>query len=281
MELYTDLHVHSNCSDGTFSPEELVFCAQKKGLCAFALTDHDTTAGIRRAAEAAAGTGVAVIPGVELSSGYRHRDIHILGLGVDPGNRQFQQYLEQFQAARTARNRKMIRRLAEHRVRISEEEMEAAFPDCIWTRAHFARYLRDHGYADSIKEAFARYVGDEAPCYVPKEQIAPEEAVRRILACGGHPVLAHPLLYHLEPSALETLVRELCQEGLQGLEAIYSTNRFSDESAMKQLARRHGLCITGGSDFHGSNKPDIDLGCGKGNLKIPFSLWECLRDRRK
>ena len=276
MEAAIDLHVHSNFSDGTFSPEELVSLALKKGLAAFALTDHDTVDGIPRARQAAAGTPLTVIPGVELSSDYQGRDIHVLGLGLDLQDTRFLGYLEQFRQARDARNAKMLSRLQEHGVNISKEQMLAAFPGCVWTRAHFARYLRDHGYVRDMPEAFSRYIGDGAPCFVPKEQISPFEAVRRILENGAHPVLAHPLLYHFSPSELETLTAKLCACGLQGLEAIYSTNRFSDESAMKQLAKRHGLHITGGSDFHGSNKPDIDLGSGRGNLVIPLSLWESL-----
>lgn len=280
MDSYIDLHVHSNCSDGTFSPEELVFYAQQKGLRAFALTDHDTTAGVKRAVIAAASSGLTVIPGVELSSDYKNRDIHILGLDIDIENKTFQHYLEQFQSERENRNRKMMEKLTEYGIRISAAAMEAAFPGCVWTRAHFARYLKDNGYVRSMAEGFEKYVGDEAPCFVAKDQISPPEAVELILGCGGHPVLAHPLLYRLSSAELETLVQELSRCGLQGVEAVYSTNRFSDESSMKQLAKRHGLCVTGGSDFHGSNKPDIDLGSGKGNLKIPYSLWENLRTRR-
>ena len=279
MEAYIDLHVHSNCSDGTFSPEELVSYARKKGLQAFALTDHDTVTGVARAADAAAGTGLTVIPGVELSSDYQKRDIHILGLGIDAENRKFLKYLEEFQAAREIRNHKMMKKLAQRGIPINKEVMETAFPGCVWTRAHFARFLKDRGFVRTMEEGFQKYVGDEASCFVPKEQIPPWEAVRLILECGGHPVLAHPLLYRLSSRELEKLVDLLCGSGLQGLEAIYSANRFSDESSMKQLAKRHGLCVTGGSDFHGSNKPDIDLGIGKGNLKIPYSLRESLSRR--
>lgn len=272
-----DLHVHSNCSDGTFTPEELVSYALEKKLRAFALTDHDSVDGISRASRAARGTSLTVIPGVELSSDYKGQDIHILGLGVRMEDPVFLGYLEDFRKARDARNQKMMQKLQEHGVAISRQQMEKEFPDCVWTRAHFARYLRDHGYVRDMREGFLRYVGDNAPCFVPKEQISPFEAVKLLLENGAHPVLAHPLLYRLSSSELEALVEGLCSQGLQGLEAIYSLNRFSDESSMKQLAKRHGLCITGGSDFHGSNKPDIDLGTGRGNLNIPYSLWVNLR----
>ena len=191
MDSYIDLHVHSSCSDGTFTPEELVCYAQKKGLRAFALTDHDTVAGIQRAVDAAAGTELTVIPGVELSSDYKSRDIHILVLGIDRDSRKYSDYLDSFREARGKRNRLMIQKLQEHGVRITEEDMDRVFPECVWTRAHFARFLKDRGFASSMEDAFRRYVGDEAPCFVPKEQPAPEEAVKLILDCGGHPCLLY------------------------------------------------------------------------------------------
>ena len=279
MQGYIDLHVHSNCSDGTFTPEELVAHALKKQLRAFALTDHDTIEGISRAEAAAEGTSLTVIPGIELSTEYQGKDIHILGLGIDPENKVFLDYLRRFQEARDLRNEKMIRRLQEYGVDITSEKMVEQFPDCIWTRSHFALYLQTHGYVKEMWDAFPKYIGNDAPCYVPREGITPRQAVQLVLEGKGHPVLAHPILYRLSPSRLESLVAGLTSAGLQGIEAIYSQNRNTDESAMKQLAKRHGLAVTGGSDFHGANKKDIDLGSGKGNLKIPYELWENLASR--
>lgn len=279
MEELTDLHVHSTCSDGTFSPEELVFYAQKKGLRAFALTDHDTTAGIRRAQKAAEGTSLTVIPGIELSTEYLGSDVHILGLGIHPEAPAFRAYLEDFRRSRDLRNDRMMEKLKSAGISISREAMQEEFPDCVWTRAHFALYLKKHGYVKEMQDAFNRYIGDRAPCYVPREGITPSGAVKLVLSGGGHPVLAHPVLCRFGRERLEQLVTELKAAGLQGLEAIYSANRGCDESAMKLLARRHGLAVTGGSDFHGTNKKDIDLGCGKGNLRIPFRLWEELSAR--
>ena len=279
MQGYIDLHVHSNCSDGTFTPEELVAHALKKQLRAFALTDHDSIEGISRAEAAAEGTSLTVIPGIELSTEYQGKDIHILGLGIDPENKVFLDYLRRFQEARDLRNEKMIRRLQEYGVDITPEKMLEQFPDCIWTRSHFALYLQTHGYVKEMWDAFPKYIGNNAPCYVPREGITPRQAVQLVLEGKGHPVLAHPILYRLNPSRLEALVADLTSAGLQGIEAIYSQNRYTDESAMKQLAKRHGLAVTGGSDFHGANKKDIDLGSGKGNLKIPYELWENLASR--
>lgn len=280
MEERIDLHVHSSCSDGTFTPEELVTYALQKGLKAFALTDHDTTEGIRRAQTAASGTNLELIPGIELSTEYDKKDIHILGLGIDPENIYFQEQLLKFQNSRDIRNEKMIGKLREHGIDISLEAMEQRFPDCVWTRAHFSRFLYEHGYVKEMWNAFDLYLGDHAPCFVPREKVTPFQAVKLIHEGGGFAVLAHPVLYRLKKKHLEHLVHMLRCCGLDGLEAIYSTNRFSDESAMRQLAKRHNLLITGGSDFHGSNKPSIDLGCGKGNLEIPYSLWKNLANSR-
>ncbi|MGI6093880.1 MAG: PHP domain-containing protein [Lachnospiraceae bacterium] len=273
-----DLHVHSNCSDGTYTPAQLVDYALEKGLRAFALTDHDTTEGIAEAQEAAKGRGLEVIPGIELSTNYYHRDIHMLGLGIDPENVQFEEWLTAFQNSRDIRNEKMIQKMQEAGINITWEEMLCRYPDAVWTRAHFARYLIDEGYVRSSEEAFARYLGDHARCFVPREKVTPFQAVQLIHAGGGKAVLAHPLLYHMSSSVLEKLVEELVKQGLDGLEAIYSKNRWADEMHMIQLAKRFGLKISGGTDFHGSNKPGLDLAVGYGKMKIPYELWERLKE---
>ena len=156
--------------------------------------------------------------------------------------------------------------------------MSAENPDSVWTRANFARYLLEHGYVKTMPDAFSRYVGDDAPCFVPREKVTPDQAVDLIHRFGGLAVLAHPILYKLSHEALDQLVCTLKEHDLDGIEAIYSTYRGLDESRVKQLARKYKLCITGGSDFHGSNKPDIDLGTGRGNLNIPYELWENLKN---
>lgn len=275
-EQYIDLHVHSTSSDGTFSPSELVILALKKGLKAFALTDHDTTAGIGEAQEAARGTDLTVIPGIELSTSWKNRDIHILGLNIEPENVYFQDNLRDFQLEREKRNHKIIQKMQDQGLSISYEEMLKLFPDSVWTRAHFARFLVETHQVHTIPEAFNRFLGDHAPCFVPREKVTPFQAVKLIHRGGGKAVLAHPLIYHLSPDQLDELTSLLVKSGLDGIEAIYSTNKGMDETNMRRLARKYNLFITGGSDFHGSNKPAIDMGCGKGNLKIPSSLLKNL-----
>ena len=272
-----DLHVHSDCSDGTCSPEELVELAKQKGLSAFALTDHDTTEGVARARHAAEGTEVCVIPGIEFSTSYEKRDVHVLGLGIDPEDEYFQENLDRFRNSRDRRNEEMIRKMQEHGISITQEEVEKLFPDAVITRAHFARFLVEKKFVGSTNEAFDRYLGDRACCFVPREKVTPFQAVRLIKENGGYAVLAHPLIYGFSKGKLEELVREMKKAGADGIEAIYSQNRWNDEGEMRALAKRHGLKITGGSDFHGTNKPGIEMGTGKGNLRIPYELWENLR----
>lgn len=277
---YIDLHVHSNESDGTYTPSELVDYAIEKGLAAFALTDHDTTKGLAEAVRASRGKPVEVIPGIEFSTEYEGRDIHIVGLDFDYEDQEFQNQLKRFRDSRDLRNEKMIRKLNEAGIKLTWEDMEKRFGEAVWTRAHFARYMLDEGYIRDMSEAFERYIGDGCPCYVPREKVTPHQAVSLVRRAGGIPVLAHPLQYHLQPEKLKELVCELKKSGLLGLEAVYSTHRGYEEDEMRRLARISGLCISGGSDFHGSNKPAIDLGCGRGNLKIPYEILKQLRAAR-
>lgn len=276
-----DLHVHSNCSDGTMTPSELVAYAQEKNLAAFALTDHDTVKGLKEAMEASRGIDVEVIAGIEFSTNYHGQDVHIVGLDIGYEDAKFLEQTEIFRDARNIRNEKMIRRMQEDGIDISKEQMKEAFQDAIWTRAHFARYLTEHGYAKDMQDAFTRFLGDHGIYFVPREKATPAQAVELIFQSGGIPILAHPLLYHLDEPGLCKLFLELKNAGLIGVEALYSTHSQKDENLVRHLAKCYNLKISGGSDFHGSNKPGIDLGCGRGALKIPYEVLEGLRERRE
>ncbi len=272
-----DLHVHSNHSDGTYTTKELVDLAIYKGLKAIALTDHDTTAGLEEIMEYAKDKNLEIIPGIELSTEYFGRDIHILGLYINPYNPKFQEHLTAFQESRVNRNRKLCANLAALGIDITYETLMERFDGAVMTRAHYARYLYEKGYVKSMKEAFERYVGDHCKAYVPREKIAPSEAVSLILEAGGIPVLAHPILYHLSDANLDKLVSELKEAGLMGIEAVYSTYAPSEERYVKRLAAKYDLLITGGSDFHGTNKKDIDLGNGRGHLFVPEELLDKIK----
>ena len=267
-----DLHVHSTKSDGSYTPSELVTYALEKGLTAFALTDHDTTDGIDEALKAAEGKPIEVIPGIEFSSEYEGKDIHIVGLYIDYQSDFFKRRLVNFVNGRIIRNKEMCRRLTEHGMPVTYEELTSEFPDSVITRSHYAKYLLNHGYTKSLKEAFDRYIGDNCPCFVPRKKITPMRAVEIILKAGGIPILAHPILYHMSDARLEKLVATLKDMGLLGIEAVYSTYSPSEERQMRTLAAKYDLCISGGSDFHGNAKPGLDLATGYGKLFIPEEI---------
>lgn len=273
-----DLHVHSSRSDGTMSPSELVSYASVRNISAFALTDHDTIAGIDEAVTASSGTGVEVIPGIEFSTEYNGRDIHLVGLFIPYQNPDFCNQLCDFQDSRINRNEKMCHQLSLSGIPITLNELQERYPDSVITRAHFASYMLALGYVRSREEAFERYIGDHAPCFVPREKITPFQAVHFLRQFNAIPILAHPLLYHMSERNLDALVASLTSEGLIGLEAIYSTYSASEEREMRKLAQKYHLCISGGSDFHGANKRNIDLGAGCGHLFVPYEVLDKLRE---
>lgn len=287
---YIDLHVHSNCSDGTFSPEELVIKGIKNDLVAFALTDHDTVDGVERAIQKAREleNHIQVIPGVELSCQYgirtgdnlptgRNVEIHILGYRIDHHNKTLISTLEQVAAERDNRNRKMCQNLHDAGYPITYEELTGRFGDMIITRAHFARLLLENGGVPSMDTAFRTCLATDSPYFVNREYLTPETAIGLIQNAGGIAVLAHPLLYKLSVSEIRAMLNVLKQYGVRGIEALYSRNHGTDEAFVRKLASEFNLFITGGSDFHGDNKPDIDMGTGTGNLRIPVMLLENLR----
>lgn len=270
-----DLHTHSNNSDGTFSVKELIDRAHDKGLAAIALTDHDTVDGVDEAIEYAASKypDLEVIPGVELSTEGEGREVHIVGLYIDNHDKEFVEGLSAFIESRTTRNKKMCKKLSEEAgIPISYEALTEEFPDTVITRAHFAKFMVDRGYVNSRAEVFDRYIGDHCPYYVGREKITPEDAIRSILKANGVPVFAHPILCRFGDDRLDDFVGRLKGAGLVGIEAVYSTYERRDEIQIKELAKKYDLLVSGGSDFHGANKPDIDLGTGCGKLFVPEDL---------
>lgn len=285
MNLYekncVDLHVHSNKSDGSLSPSDLVLEAKKKGLKAFALTDHDTVDGIDEAMAASENSGVTVIPGIELSTEYEGKDIHIVGLLIDKEQPAFRDKIQEFVDSRILRNQKMCLKLTEAGCPLTYEELVEEFPGAVITRAHYAQILLKKGYTKSLKEAFERYIGDRGPCFIPREKITPEDGVKLILSAKGIPVLAHPLLYGMGKERLQILVDRLKDAGLEAIEAVYCTYSPSEETQMREFAKKNGLLISGGSDFHGNAKPGLEMGTGYGKLYVSAEILDELVKRKE
>lgn len=278
---WIDLHVHSTCSDGTLTPSQLVQLASQCGLSAFALTDHDNTEGLPEALNAAGQMGIELIPGIEFSTEYQGRDIHIVGLDFDWQHPEFQARVDFYRAERLRRNQKMIDKMAADGIDISFRQMKDTFGETVWTRAHFARYLAEHGYVAEMREAFQTFIGDDCKYFVPREKVSPMEVVKLIRRHSGIPVLAHPFQYKFSEAQLSELLQQLTEAGLLGMEVYYSTHSPAQTEYLRTLAEKWMLAPSGGSDFHGSNKPDILLGTGKGNLRIPYKIWEGLQQSRR
>lgn len=273
-----DLHTHTSKSDGSFTPTELVDYAIEKNLAAVAVTDHDSIEGLDEALSHAASLrekglpSIEVVPGIEFSTKYENQDVHIVGLYLSYDSGVFREALGSFVDSRTGRNRKMCKNLQDAGIDISYEKLQAMYPDAVITRAHYASYLLEHGYVKSRQDAFARYLGDHTRYFVPREKVTPAQAVELIHRAGGVPILAHPPLYHMGNERLDTLVSSLKSDGLMGIEVFYSTYNNQDIRDMLRLSDKYELLRSGGSDFHGANKPGLDLGCGYGKLFVPEDL---------
>ncbi len=282
-----DLHVHSCRSDGTMTPTELVDYAKEKQLSAFALTDHDTVNGIDEAlnrAKELKEKGIAdikVIPGIELSTEMWGKDIHIVGLFIDKECPEFKAYLKEFVDARDTRNKTMCEKLVGDGIDVPYDELEKFCGGAVITRAHVAAFMLKKGIVKSRREAFDRFIGDGKPYHIPRKKVTPMMGVELILKAGGVPVFAHPVLTGFSHDKLESLVASLKDAGLMGIEAVYSTYTPSDERDIRNLAAKYHLLISGGSDFHGSNKEDIDLGIGRGKLYVDESVLEDIEAARK
>lgn len=278
---FVDLHVHSNASDGTLSPSQVVEAALGKGLTAIALTDHDTIDGIFEAQQAAKNHPIEIIPGIELSCVYQGGEIHILGLYLDPTDETFRKETDSLKANREKRNEEIIKRFQAAGILITLDEVKGGNPDTVITRAHFARVLLEKGYVKSTDQAFKKYLSYTGPYCPRKKEITPEYAMNLLKNCNASPVLAHPYLYKLGDKKTEELVSYLKGLGLHGLEVYHSSNNQFESGKLKKLSVKYGLFPTGGSDFHGSNKPDIQLGSGRGGLRVSSLLLDDIKKIRQ
>lgn len=274
-----DLHVHSTCSDGTKTPTELVDLAIEKGLCAFALTDHDTTKGIEEALsycklKNTEGNNIEVVPGVEISTNFDKTEIHIVGLFIDHNNEEFNNFLSKQLESRELRNRQVCDNFIKSGYNISFKDIKNTYGEAVITRAHFADKLVSLGIVGDRNEAFDRFLSPGKPCFVPRVKVDPADAIKMIHQAGGLAILAHPILYHLGTAQMNKLLDYVCEAGIDGIEALYSTYRMGDELYIKRIAKERNLLISGGSDYHGDNKPHIQLGNGISHLFIPGDVLD-------
>lgn len=279
-EKYIDLHTHSTFSDGTYTPTQLVRAAKEANLSAVALTDHDCVNGVSEAIEAGEKFGIEVIPGIELAAYYStpaETEIHIVGLFLDYKNPALLEKTKEIMDERVQRNLKMTARLSELGFPMTYEELlaEAGRDSC--SRAHYANLMVKKGYVKTKKEAFQKYISHGMPGFVPRVLPTPKECINLITQSGGVAILAHPTLYGMNYNQIRIMAKDLMELGLKGIEVKYSTYKPEQEREITRIANELGLKPSGGSDFHGLNKPDISIGTGLGNLGIPKEFLEKLR----
>ena len=263
-----DLHVHTTASDGTCTPTEVVRKAAGMGLAAIAVTDHDTVSGYAEAAKAGQELGIEVVPGLEISTRYLG-PVHILGYYVDPESPVLQEVSDWLVKDRDKRNRRMAALMAADGLPVDYERMQERFGAVIG-RPHFAKLLVELGVAESVNDAFARFVERGQKYYCARNFLPIERAIRLIREAGGVPVLAHPFQYRLSDESLRDLIELCMKNGLLGMECRYSGYDEQKVDYLLALAREYALLPTGGSDFHGSVKPHIALGDGMGELRVPY-----------
>lgn len=263
-----DLHLHTTHSDGSLRPSDVLTLAKQANVSALAITDHDITTGIPEAMATGETLGIEVIPGVEISSFDGKSELHILGYCVRWQDVEFNRRLATLRESRHRRNPLIIERLREAGLDVTYEEVRALAGTESVGRPHIAQLLMQKKYVSSAKEAFDRYLAEGRPAYVARELPTPAEAISWIREAKGVAVLAHPTWVKESGEGLRTCVTTLKEDGLGGIEVHYSTHSKSQTAGYLDLAHRLDLLITGGSDFHGLTKPDIEVGSGRGDLKV-------------
>ena len=271
---FIDLHNHTTASDGTLSPAETVVHAKLRGLSAIAVTDHDTPFGLPEAIEAGRAMNLEVVPGIEISVDYKGRGIHVLGYFIDPAASSLRGLLQWVVAERRRRNETIAAAMREDGIDVTLEKLVKSNPDSVLGRPHFAAALVEMGYASDVNDAFRRFLDRGQRYYRKRSYIPLRQAFEVIRDAGGKAVMAHPLQYKLPEEELLVLVRTLVDAGAVGMECLYSQYDEADSAYLMGLAERFGLCVTGGSDFHGKRKP-IEMG----TPPVPYELLEKLRER--
>lgn len=300
---FIDMHLHTTASDGSCSPSEVCQLAIDKGLAAIAITDHDTVDGVAEAISYAkrhnasltsgadsdgSGNGsgfssssdrhITVVPGIEMSAVYHGVEIHILGFYMDYTDPKLISRLAAIKQARYDRNEAMCSRFRADGIDMTMERLQHGNPDTVVTRAHFARILIADGICRDMNQAFKKYLGKKSKYYIPTPDIPAEEAMELINTYGKAAFVAHPLLYGFGYKQIEEMLDELKSCGLAGLEVYHSSNNSYESGKLREIARAHGLLISGGSDFHGAAKPDISVGSGRGGLRITEAVFHDIKN---
>ena len=278
---YVDLHLHTTASDGVRSPSNLVNYAKEKGLQAIAITDHDTIEGLEEAMTEGRRINFEVIPGIEISAEYSPGSMHLLGYFLDIHHPLLNERLAYLQKARAERNPKIVEGLNRLGIKVTYEDVIKASGGGQVGRPHFAQVLLERGYVRNIQEAFERFLKKGAPAYHDKFRFKAEEAIHFIQEASGVAVIGHPnTLGANGMSELDALLSQLVKEGLKGIEVHYPEHSPAEVATYKFLAEKYGLVMTGGTDYHGIEGNNLEVGVGRGNMKLPYSIVEALKAAR-
>jgi hypothetical protein len=277
-----DLHTHSLASDGSDSPAALVRKAAAKGLAAIALTDHDTLAGLEEAETEAARAGIELIRGIELAVQDEFGELHLLGLFMPRLSEGMCEVIDILQRQRLSRNQAMLDVLAAMGMPMTMDDVREHSGKVAIGRPHIALAMKSKGYVPCRKEAFERYIGWNGSAFIPRMLLSPAEGIRLLRDQGATVALAHPCLSRrMTVSRLDAILAEFRQYGLRAIEAYHSSHDPEQIRLCVTLADKHDLLLTGGSDYHGTNKDGVALGTGTGRLRIPYELLEKLREYRR
>ncbi|MDR0819985.1 MAG: PHP domain-containing protein [Endomicrobium sp.] len=273
--LYVDMHIHTNYSDGAFTPKEVVEYASKMKLAAISITDHDCVDGIDEALEIASKTGLEIVPGIELSSEVildsQKSEMHILGYYIDYKSEKLKKTLTVFKKARYERAVKMLEKLKKSDAELKDDSFLKKIEDKVIGRLHFAKALVEEKLVGSVNEAFQRYLSKDKPAYIPKYSMLVHDAIKLILNAGGIPVMAHPYYIHYND---ENMFKSLIKDGLMGIEAWHIKHSENTVKNFLNLAEKFDLIATGGSDCHGPYKKELPV---MGKMRVPYSVMENLK----
>ena len=269
-EKRADLHIHTTCSDGSFTSRQVIEHAKKIELSCLAISDHDSIDGVQEAIDQASSCGIEVIPAVEMSAEENGKELHILGYLIDHRHQVLTSTLKQIREDRKQRLRMMTDALSKEGIDIDADELMKFAGDVSISRLHIAQYMQHKGIVSSWKEAFVRYIGDDKPCYIASFRLSARQVVDIIKCAQGIPVIAHPGLNNVEQ-----LLPKLVEQGIAGIEVFHSEHSRAVTKRLERYARKNGLYVTGGSDCHGRSKGRVLMG----NTTVAYSCVEEMKSR--